>query len=330
MAARKRIAVLGSASFLGSRTLRRLAERHPRDTVVSIDIAAPPPTLENVRHRHVDLTRPASDQELLDVLRDEGVGTLLHFAFFTNPRRDSAYAHELESIGSLSVFAAAAAAGVGHVVMRSFTAVYGARGQNPNFLTEDRPLAPNPRFRWARDKHEAEQHAASFAKRFPDMRVTVLRMAPLLGPGVHTFYTSIFDKRVVPMVMGYDPLLQLLHPEDAVDAIDCALEAKPDGAVNVVPRGTIPLVTALLLSEKVPVPVPHPVAYVGADALWSAGIASAPGGFVDFARFLFVADGAKAEEVMKFKARYTSREALEAYLGYRHPTRIAPLREVKA
>lgn len=328
--AHKRIAVLGSASFLGSGVLRRLAERDSRDAVVSIDIAAPPPTLEGVRHRHVDLTRPASDQELLDVLKEEEVKTLLHFAFFTNPRRDETYAHELESIGSLNIFAAAAAARVEHVVMRSFTAVYGARGQNPNFITEERALSPRSGLAWARDKHEAEGHAASFARRFPEMTVSVLRLAPLFGPGVHTFYTSIFDKRLVPVVMGYDPLVQLLHPEDALDAVDRALEAKPRGAVNVVPRGTIPLVTALLLSEKIPVPVPHPIAYAAGDALWSAGLAAAPGGFVDFSRFLFVADGSKAEKAMKFKARYTSRQALEAYLGYRHPSRTAPLREVEA
>ena len=86
----------------------------------------------------VDLTLPAADQRLVDVLREEEVETVVHAAFFTNPRRDTAYAHELESIGTLNLVAAAAAAGVGHLVMRSFTAVYGARGQNPNFLTEER------------------------------------------------------------------------------------------------------------------------------------------------------------------------------------------------
>ena len=86
--------------------------------------------------------------------------------------RDTTYAHELESIGTLNVLAAAAAAGVRHVVLRSFTAVYGARGQNPNFLTEDLPLQPSPGLAWVRDKLEAEQHAASFARRYPQMAVT--------------------------------------------------------------------------------------------------------------------------------------------------------------
>jgi len=53
-------------------------------------------------------------------------------------------------------------------VVRSFTAVYGARGQNPAFLGEDRPLRPDSSLAWVRDKLEAEQHTASFARRYPD------------------------------------------------------------------------------------------------------------------------------------------------------------------
>jgi UDP-glucose 4-epimerase len=313
-----RIAVTGTGSFLGSRLLRRLVETRGPDAVLAVDIAAPPATL-GVRHRAVDFTEPASDQRLLDVFRAEGVQAVAHTAFFTNPRRDTTYAHELESIGTLNVLAAAAAAGVEQVVMRSFTAVYGARGQNPNFLTEDHVLQPNAGLAWVRDKLEAEQHAASFARRYPAMRVAVLRFAPLFGPGVRTFYTTIFDHRVVPVVMGYDPLVQLLHPDDALAALELAVERAPRGAVNVVPKSPIPFVAALHLAAKIPVPVPHALAYAAADALWAAGLGEAPGGFVDYVRFPFQADGAKAVGELGFTARHTSRDALGAYLRHRHP-----------
>lgn len=313
-----RIALTGASSFLGARTLRRLLETRGEGEVVVVDIADPPAGI-GVGHRRVDLTEPASDQQLLDVLREEEVETVVHMAYFTTPQRDTTYAHELESIGTLNLLAASAAAGVRHVVLRSFTAVYGARGANPNFLTEDRPLAPNSALSWVRDKLEAEQHAASFAGRYPEMRVTVLRLAPLFGPGVRTFYTRIFDRRVIPVVMGYDPLFQLLHPEDALQAVEAALVRAPKGPVNVVPRGTISLIRALHLAGKIPVPIPHPAAYAISDALWSSGVGPAPGAFVDYGRYLCVADGVKAETTMGFRARYDSREALEAYLRYRYP-----------
>jgi UDP-glucose 4-epimerase len=314
----RRTAVTGIASFLGSRVLRRLVETRGPEAVVTVDVAAPPAAL-GVRHHAVDFTEPASDQRLLELLRAEEVETVVHCAFLTNPRRDTGYAHELESIGTLNLLAASAAAGVQRVILRSFTAVYGARGQNPNFLTEDHPLQPSPSLSWVRDKLEAEQHAAAFARRYPGMSITVMRFAPLLGPGVHTFYTRIFDHRVVPLLMGYDPLVQLLHPDDAVTALLAAIEAAPGGAYNVVPSRPLPILTAYHLAAKVPVFVPHPIAYAGADLLWAAGLGAAPGGFIDYVRFLCVADGEKAREKLGFVPRFSSRDSVAAYLRYRHP-----------
>lgn len=314
-----RIALTGTASYLGGRVLRRLVEARGADAVVAVDIAAPPTTLHGVRHRMVDLTLPGADQRLVDVFGEEHVDAVFHSAFFTTPRRDAAYAHELESIGTLHLAAAAAAAGVRLLVLRSFTAVYGARGQNPNFLTEERRPDATSRLAWVRDKIEAEEHAFSFSRRYPGLGVTVLRFATLMGPGLHTFYTRIFSKRVVPVILGYDPLVQILHPDDALAAVDAALATGPCGVVNVVPRGTMTLLTALHLSDKLTVAVPHVLAYPVAEMWWGSGLGEAPGGFIDYARFLFVADGEKAQRELGFAPRYSSREALMAYLEYRYP-----------
>jgi UDP-glucose 4-epimerase len=280
---------------------------------------AAPAALPGLRHRQVDLTLPAADRRLVSVLREEEVDTVVHTAFFTDPRRDVEHAHEVESIGTLHLMAACAAAGIRHVVQRSFTAVYGARGQNPNFLTEEHAPRPDERFWWVRDKLEAEEHARAFARLYPEMTVTILRLAPLLGPGVYTFYTRLFARRVVSVVFGYDPLLQLLHPDDALGAFAAALRARKAGVFNIVPRDAIDLLAALHLARKLTVAVPHPLAYALADLLWSAGLGEAPAGFIDYVRFLCVADGAKAARELGFEARQGSREALMHYLRYRYP-----------
>lgn len=319
-----RIALTGTASFLGGRLLRRLVAERGADAVLAVDIAPPPTTLQGVRHRMLDLTLPGADRRLVELFREEDVDTVFHAAFFTTPRRDTSYAHELESIGTLHLAAAAAAAGVRHLVLRSFTAVYGARGQNPSFLSEDKRPDSGSRLAWLRDKAEAEEHAFSFSRRYPGLGVTVLRFATLLGPGVHTFYTRLLSKRAVAVLLGYDPLLQLLHPDDALDAAMLALAHGPSQVVNVVPRTALTLLTALHLAEKVTLPVPHPAAYPLADLWWGSGVGEAPGGFLDYARFPFVADGDKARRTLGFEARYTSREALESFLAYRYPDAERP------
>jgi UDP-glucose 4-epimerase len=316
-----RIAITGAASFLGSRILRRLVEQRGPSAVVVVDVTPPPAALHHVGYRLVDLTLPTADRKLLEVLREEEVDTVVHAAFFTDPRRDTSHSHELESIGTLNLMGACATAGVQLVVQRSFTAVYGARGQNPAFLTEEHEPRPNERFFWIKDKLEAEQHALSFARRYPQMTVAVLRLAPLMGPGLFTFYTRLFARRVVSVVMGYDPLLQFLHSDDALAAVLATLDKRVGGVFNIVPRDTISLLTTLHLAEKVTIPLPHPLAYALADAAWSAGLGEAPGGFIDYVRYLCVADGARARRELGFEARYGSREALMDYLAYRYPDR---------
>ena len=47
-------------------------------------------------------------------------------------------------------------------------------------------------------------------------------------------------------------------------------------------------------------PVPHPLAYALSDLSWASGLGEAPGAFVDYARYLFVADGEKATRELGF------------------------------
>jgi UDP-glucose 4-epimerase len=79
------------------------------------------------------------------------------------------------------------------------------------------------------------------------------------------------------------------------------------------------LLTALHLSDKLTVAVPHLAAYPLAELWWGTGVGEAPSGFLDYARFLFVADGEKARRELGFEPRFTSRDALMAYLEYRYP-----------
>ena len=60
-----RVALTGTASYLGGRILRRLVDARGADAVVAVDIAPPPAALQGVRHRMVDLTLPGADHDAL-------------------------------------------------------------------------------------------------------------------------------------------------------------------------------------------------------------------------------------------------------------------------
>ena len=68
---------------------------------------------------------------------------------------------------------------------------------------------------------------------------------------------------------------------------------------------------------KVPLPVPHFLAYRVSQALWMTQVFDAPPNFLDFLRFLCVADGAKVKRVMGFQPRYDIKETINDFLGVR-------------
>jgi UDP-glucose 4-epimerase len=75
-------------------------------------------------------------------------------------------------------------------------------------------------------------------------------------------------------------------------------------------EGVLPLSTVVKLSGRLDVPVPHPIARPMLNTLWVAHLVEAPSSFIDYLRFLCVADGEKARTEFGFVATYTTREAL--------------------
>jgi nucleoside-diphosphate-sugar epimerase len=111
--------------------------------------------------------------------------------------------------------------------------------------------------------------------------------------------------------MGYDPLLQALHPDDAVDALVRALDRpEAQGVFNIAPEGVVPLSTVRLLFGSLGIPVPHPLGYALYEAAWLAGVGLMPGVHANYFRYLCVVDDAKARRVLGFSARYTTLEVV--------------------
>jgi UDP-glucose 4-epimerase len=308
--ASKVVAVTGASSFLGA-NLVGLLEEDPRvSRIVAIDVKSPGTAQRKTRFYEVDFTGASAEARLSEIFGAERADTLVHLAFMSSPTHAAALAHELESVGTRHVLVAARHANVRKVVMWSQTLLYGALPSNPNFLTEKHPLRAPPTEPYFADKIEAEAEIARFAEKTPQAIVTVLRTAPILGPTVHNFVTRYLARRVVPVAMGFDPLVQFLHEVDAIAAFKLAIDRDHPGVYNVVGDGVLPLSTVIKLAGRLAVAVPPPLAHTFGAALWIAQIVEAPPAFMHYLRYLCVADGAKAKDRLGFRPAYTTREAV--------------------
>jgi UDP-glucose 4-epimerase len=201
--------------------------------------------------------------------------------------------------------------------------VYGASAMNPNFLTEDMPLCTNSNYSYVRDKVEAEQFVERFRKKNKDICVTVLRPCWILGPTIQNYLTRYLYSPVIITLLGYDPLFQLVHEEDVIDAFRLAIEEDHPGIFNIVGRGVLPLSTLLKLAGKINFPMLHVIAYPLVDMLWAMGLFGAPSGHLDFIKYIWVADGEKAAKELGFTPRYSTKETWNHFIG------IQRLREIK-
>jgi len=301
------IAISGLRTFLG----RRLAERLALEAglrVVGLDRLRPHGLAAGVHFREIDLTRPDAGSALADLLHKADVEVVVHLAFRREPTPDLDGDHELETIGSLHLLHACAAAAIPRLVIGSSSMVYGPRLDNPNFLSEAHPLRGHPQAHCVMNRVEVERLAADWAARHPATAVTVLRPCWIVGPTYRDAVTRYFSKRVVPTLMGYDPLLQFVHEEDCLDAFARAATTHQPGVYHVVAPGVLPLSTVLRTAGKRVLPVPTPILYRLRAYPSQAQTGDRPEGFYDYLRYLWVADGQRGWEAFG-KPLYNTREA---------------------
>jgi UDP-glucose 4-epimerase len=304
------VTVTGAASFLGTNLIGLLEEDEHVARIVAIDLKPPQTAQRKTRFYEVDFTQPTAEARLSEIFAAERTDTLVHLAFLASPSHGLAVAHELESVGTRHVLVAARHSQVRKVVMWSQTLLYGAHPSNPNFLTERHALRAPTTEPFFGDKIEAEAELARFAQKVPGAVVTVLRTAPMIGPTIHNYVTRYLSRRVVPTMMGFDPLVQFVHEIDAIAAFKLAIDRDHGGVYNIVADGVLPLSTVIKLAGRLAVPVPHPLAQTLVAALWLAHMSEAPATFMHHLRFLCVADGEKAKDKLGFRPAFTTREAV--------------------
>jgi UDP-glucose 4-epimerase len=301
--------------------LRRVRESESDEVqLVGIDLQRPYGLDPSVRFHALDLAEPTADARLAEILRKEGVEAVLHAAFRSQPRADLEADHDFETIGTLHLLNACTEAGVHRLVVASTTMVYGPRPDNPNFLTEEHPLRGHPDAHNVQNRVEAEQLVAAWRSRHPSVEVTVLRPCWIMGPAYEDAVTRYFSRAVVPTLLGYDPLLQLVHEEDCLHAFETALLEGRPGTFNVVGRGVVPLTTLLRTAGKRPLPIPAALLYRLGRYPSQAQTGDPPAGFYDYLRYLWVADGERGFAAFG-EPEYTTLEAWMSFVSSRRMRR---------
>jgi UDP-glucose 4-epimerase len=317
----QRVLITGISGYLAGRLARRLEQDPGVDYVVGVGLEEPTADLERTEYVRADIRNPLT----VKVLQTTEVDTVVHLHILATPAGVGGRLQmkEINVIGTMQLLGACQRAErVRKVVMKSTTAVYGADPRDPAFFTEEMTARTEPRHGYTKDAVEIERYARSFARRRSGVTLTILRFANFLGPTIDTPFTRYFSFPIVPTPMGFDPRLQFLHEDDAIEVLARSVLQDHPGVFNLAADGVVLLSQAIRLLGRPSVPVILPLVSPLASLVRRLGIVDFPTDQLRFLLYGRVADNTRLREVFGYEPRYTTTEALLDFARGREVRRL--------
>ena len=314
--ASRRVLITGVSSVLGSAMAQALEPSAEISYLAGVDVKEPPVELKRTEFIKADIRNPLIRKALVA----SEVDTIIHTAIVSTPAGVGGRIAQKERnvIGTMQLLAACQRIeGLKKLIVRSSTAVYGIEPGAPSLLTEEWSGRLQPDRGYSSDIVEAETYARDFARRRPDVDVTILRMTNIVGPRAETNMTQFFSLPAIPTALGYDPRLQLLHEDDAIETLRRSVLEDHPGVYNVAADGVIYLSQAIRLARRLPVPIVLPVAQAVAEVIRSAGLVDFSADQMNLILHGRVVDNTRLKERFGYEPKFSTLDAFQDFVATR-------------
>lgn len=304
---RPRVMITGISGRLGrllAGKLHRVAEVHGVDRRPFIGCP------KDIVMHPVDLRKKRCE----DLFRNNAFDAVYHLGIVHNPRISADEHHSFNVTGTMKILEYCARYGVPKVVLLSSATIYGPHPNNPTFLTEEAPLLAGQRFPQIRDLIELDMLGQSFFWRHTEIETVILRPVQIVGPNMRNAMSNYLRLGRIPKLIGFDPMIQLIHEEDMVSALALAMTPGIAGIFNIAGPPAVPLSRIIRELGKKTLPVPHVLAKAIMAKLWQFNLSDFPAPEVDYARFICTVDGSRAERVMGYAPRFGLKETVRSLL----------------
>jgi UDP-glucose 4-epimerase len=321
-----RVLVTGLSTYWGGKLAQILENRSDVEVVVGLDTKDPTVPLERTEFVRSD----TSYSILARIVKATQIDTVLHTHLIVDSTLASSRTlHEVNVIGTMSLLAAAGAAGspVRKVVLKSSGLVYGSNFQDPYCFREEDKRTRGPKTNVERSLLEVESILRDFADDSPHVDVTLLRFANVLGDDIETPYTTALKLPVVPEIFGFDPRIQFVHEDDVVGALMYATTHAVPGVYNVGGNGNMPWSEVCAIVGKRRIPLPPILTNFAVEPLRLLRIVDMPPESLMLLRYGRHIDNDRYKRA-GFRYKYTTAGTVEAFarglrladtIGNKHP-----------
>ena len=214
----KVVLVTGVSRYLGGLYARRLSTDPSIERILGVDVVPPKHSIGRAEFVRADIRNPMIGR----IMAQAEVDTVVHMNVIATPKDTGGRVtqKEINVIGTMQLLAACQKSeSVTRLVVKSSAAVYGSSPRDPAMFSEDMNPKTLPRTGFGKDSVEVEGYVRGFSRRRPDVEITMLRLANVVGPSIHTAITDYFSLPLVPIPLGYDARFQFIHEDDAMAAM---------------------------------------------------------------------------------------------------------------
>jgi UDP-glucose 4-epimerase len=299
-----RVLIPGIAGLLARKVaVRLLGAGHE---VIGLDPRGWPGAPKGIELHGADIRKRAAE----DVFRRKRPQAVVHMATVSALVVSSEERYRINLGGTRAVFEHCANYGVEQMVFVGRHTYYGAGPDAPLYHTENEPPQELGSYPELADLVAADLYASNALWRLPKLSTSVLRVCYTLGPSGHGTLASFLRGRYVPMVLGFDPLFQFLHEDDAAEAIALALEKKLRGVFNV--AGPQPLPLSMIAKEAGRRVLPLPELLL-AMLVGRAGLPNLSRGALAHVKYPIVVDAAPFKAATGFAARFDELTTVQTF-----------------
>lgn len=293
---RQRVVITGIGGNLGRAVARRL---HRRFEVIGIDRRTVRHMPKDIDVEQVDIRR----RRVEDVFRRQDLDAVVHLNIMHDPRTRQEEHHQFNIVGTQKVFRLCAETRVPKVVVLSSADVYGPDPRNDQFLTEESALMGGQNFETIRDLIALDMFCNTFFWRHPEIETVILRPVHIVGQ-VNNAPSKYLRLENPPTIMGFDPMVQLLHVEDLVTAIERALTPGIRGVYNVAGPPPVPLSVILKMLGRSPRPMPEPILKTMLKTAWTLKLSDWPVPELDHIKYICMVDDTLARDRLGFDHKF--------------------------
>ena len=86
-------------------------------------------------------------------------------------------------------------------------------------------------------------------------KIVIFRFAGIIGENIRSPINTLFKQPFIPTILGFDPMFQIIHEDDVIDAMTLAiLDKDVEGIFNVAGKYTEPMSNVIRRLERIPFP----------------------------------------------------------------------------